>query len=216
MRLLLVFLFCFFCSNSYGQGLNNLWLLGYDSIYQVQTGRVLFDFSFGTRNMSYTTFPMNLKDVAANITDKNGNLLFYTNGVYVADRTHTAMPNGTGLSPGWYSTNLTTYNNGSLLSQAAVIVPKPADSTKYYIIHIPMEGPPSYSSQHLYVSTIDMSLRTGLGDLVNKNQVLLQTDLTPARLTAVKHANGRDLFPLPDYSRLYFRSFQPKHRNCAW
>src|SRR6188768_1809702 len=56
----------------------------------------------------------------ASISDASGQLLFYTNGERVWDRTHNVMPNGHALH-GHYSS-----------SQAALIVPFPDDAQRYY------------------------------------------------------------------------------------
>ncbi|MBK6894735.1 MAG: hypothetical protein IPH00_16795 [Flavobacteriales bacterium] len=42
------------------------------------------------------------------------------------------------------------------------------------------------------MTTIDMSLDSGLGGAVSKNEVLIADTLNEGRITAVRHANGRD------------------------
>ena len=113
----------------------------------------------------------------ASISDENGNLLFYTNGVYVWDRNNELMPDGTGL-----------YSNISV-TQGALIIPKPLDSTHYYIFTLYQH--PDYHG--LYYSTIDMNLNNGYGDIVpgSKNKKLDTINIAE-KLTAVRHANGRD------------------------
>ena len=59
----------------------------------------------------------------ATINDKNGNLLFYTNGEKVWNRNHQVMPNGTGLMGGYSST------------QSAIVVPFPGNDSMYYIFY---------------------------------------------------------------------------------
>ena len=101
-------------------------------------------------------------------------------------RPYAKMPNDDTLSPGWNTNDLISgFNDGALISQSVVIIPHPGDSEVYYLFHVTLEGPPVYSGQHLWVITVDMRLNNGLGDVVSKNVVLLQHDLTPARLTAV-------------------------------
>jgi WD40 repeat protein len=53
------------------------------------------------------------------------------------------------------------------------------------------DGPVIYSN-HLYYTLIDMTLDTGLGGVVTKNNAILNTVLLPIGLTGCKHANGRD------------------------
>src|SRR6476659_883346 len=40
---------------------------------------------------------------SASVSDASGNLLFYTDGITVWDKTHAIMPNGTGLLGGYSS-----------------------------------------------------------------------------------------------------------------
>ena len=57
----------------------------------------------------------------ASISDPFGDLLFYTVGIFVHDRNHNTMQNGTGL------------HADPSCTQWAIIVPKPEDSNVYYI-----------------------------------------------------------------------------------
>ncbi|WP_420604073.1 T9SS type B sorting domain-containing protein [Flagellimonas sp.] len=107
------------------------------------------------------------------ISDASGNLLFYTNGIDVWDRTHSIMPNGDGLLGDASST------------QSSIIVPKPNDPDIYYIFT-------TYPFNGFHYSEVDMTANGGLGDIVNKNVHLL-TEVTE-KLTAVKHANGTDVW----------------------
>ncbi|MBN4066090.1 PKD domain-containing protein, partial [Candidatus Amoebophilus asiaticus] len=111
------------------------------------------------------------------ICDKTtGQLLFYTNGETVWDRTHNAMPNGTGLNGIQFST------------QAALIVPIPNDTNLYYIFTAAMEF--LSISLGIQYSIVDMSLNGGLGDITVKNSPLLIPGTE--KLTGVRHCNGVD------------------------
>ncbi|MBB6612289.1 hypothetical protein H7F15_14660 [Pontibacter sp. Tf4] len=111
---------------------------------------------------------------SASISDKNGNLLFYTNGLTVWNRNHRVMPNGNGLLGGNSST------------QSALIIPKPGSETIYYIFTTDIQA----QSDGLRYSILDMSKDNGNGDLVFKNTFMI----APAteKLTAVRHSNGKD------------------------
>lgn len=125
----------------------------------------------------------------ANITGAEGSLLFSTNGAYVANATGDTMLNGNGLNPSWYTSQ---YPGGLHLSQACLILPKPEASGIYYLLHGTIDNPPGPNANFLYLSTIDMALDGGLGGVVSKNQVLIADALNTGRITAVRHANGRD------------------------
>jgi hypothetical protein len=57
----------------------------------------------------------------SSISDKNGALLFYTNGQTVWNKNHEIMDNGSNLSG--------DPNN----TQSSIIIPKPNDENTYYI-----------------------------------------------------------------------------------
>ncbi len=106
----------------------------------------------------------------ATISDKFGNLQFYTDGSNVWDRTHNLMPNGTGLFGCESST------------QAALIVPNLVDTSIYYIFTTDCDENQGLSGANY--SIVDMSLNSGLGDVSSKNNFLFYP--TTEKLTATK------------------------------
>jgi hypothetical protein len=109
----------------------------------------------------------------ASISDKNGNLLFYSDGTTVWNNENLIMQNGSGLN--CYSSN----------TQGVIIIPKPNDSLKYFVFIINSSG--------LYYNLIDISLDSGKGGIIigYKNVPILLNNLSEKQI-AVKHANGRD------------------------
>ena len=165
-------------------------MMGYESFLGGPPyGGVNMDFNNSTPIINYVGRPMNFGDITATICDTSGNALFYTNAVYIADATDDTMMNGSGLSPSFYTSSVGWY--GLYLPQAALIIPKPGDSTKYYLLHGTVDDSVAYA-HHIYFSEIDMSLNGGLGAVTSKNNVLLNDVLIPGRITGVKHGNGRD------------------------
>jgi len=107
----------------------------------------------------------------ATICDNTGNLLFYSNGVSIANSAHVAMANGTGLNA----------NNGS--TQSVMIVKQPGNTNLYYVFTTVATGWLSYS-------IVDMNLAAGMGSVTVKNATV---DLpTCNRIVAVRHCNGKD------------------------
>lgn len=95
-----------------------------------------------------STGPVALSDSAmsqaegvATMSDANGNLLFYTNGITIYNRNNQVMVNGSGLT------------SNSSNTQAAFVVPFPGNTDKYYVI---TPGPYNYS-------IVDMTLDNGNG-----------------------------------------------------
>ena len=113
----------------------------------------------------------------ATISNSSGQLLFYTDGITVWDKTHAIMPNGTDLLGDPSS------------SQSAIIVPKPGSINTYYIFTVDNEGGPN----GLQYSELDLSLNSGNGDVTANKNVLLSTP-TSEKISAVQHANGVDFW----------------------
>jgi hypothetical protein len=133
------------------------------------------DFNSGSP-VALTNSAMNQYEGVSSIADDNGNLLFYTNGVYVWNANHQLMPNGTGLGGNQSTT------------QSALIVQQPGSTTLYYLFTADFElGPDGYN-----YSIIDISLNGGLGDVTLKNTLIY----TPSseKLTAVNNSNGSDVW----------------------
>jgi len=172
-----------------GQGLNNLWLGGYDSDGPPPFGGVDLDFQSGNLVISTESRAIGYRRTSANISDASGVLIFSTNGAFVANALGDTMLNGSGLSPGWYADQ---YPEGFAISQGVLILPKPEAPGIYYLFHSSVDVWAGPYAQSLYLTTIDISLDGGLGGVTSKNQVILSDDLNVGRLTAVRHANGRD------------------------
>lgn len=95
----------------------------------------------------------------ATISDPDGNLLYYTDGVTVYNRNHNIMLNGTGLAGSFTSTH------------SAIIVPKPGFANMYYIFTV--DSPWNNDNTNgLQYSEVDMTLDNGLGGVTVKNELL--------------------------------------------
>lgn len=115
----------------------------------------------------------NNPDNTSAISDVNGNLLFYTDGMNVWNANNVVMPNGSGL---------VGHGSGG---QCAVIVPIPC-SSKYAIFHVTEFSSPG----SLNYSVVDMSLNGGLGDVVSaQKNVSLGTGWTE-KLCAIYNPNN--------------------------
>lgn len=116
------------------------------------------------------------------ITDADGQLLFYSNGVQVWGRDHAVMPGGEAL------------DGHSSSSQSALIVPVPDDPQRYYLFTAPAQFTDGGTWGGLSYSEIDMAANGGLGAVVAAD-VHLMPSITE-KLTATRHANGRDIWVL--------------------
>ncbi|QQR87181.1 MAG: T9SS type A sorting domain-containing protein [Flavobacteriales bacterium] len=176
---------------AFGQGLDNLWLGGYDNWFGAAPwGGSSINFTTGTPVIYQDPRSIDLLHTAANISDSNGELLFFTNGVVIGKADGDTMQNGAGLNPSDYTDNW--YPDGLLLYQADLIIPKPGHPNRYFLFHNTVDVIPGFTSLYVYLTEVDMSLDGGSGAVLTKNQVLHTGPLQNGHLTGVKHGNGRD------------------------
>lgn len=120
---------------------NNIWAFGY---------HLGLDFNRG--GPSFTATSINALEGCAAVSDRAGNLLFYSDGVRVFDRTHSIMPNGSGLLGSPTST------------QGVAIASVPGEDSLYYLFivdaYFSSIGKTSFS-----YSLVDLRLNGGLGDI---------------------------------------------------
>jgi hypothetical protein len=175
------------------QGLNNLWLGGYQSWAGSPYGGVTLDFTSGSLVIDPVSRDVDFFRTNTNMSDANGNLLFATNGTMVANAMGDTMLNGSGLNPGTYAD---LYPEGLYIAQGVLALPQPNEPNVYYLLHMTIDNSVVINAEHLLLTTIDMSLDGGLGGVVSKNISLLNDELNLGHLTAVRHANGRDWWAL--------------------
>jgi len=110
------------------------------------------------------------------VTNKSGELLFYTDGVSVWNKQHSILQNGTGLNG-----KMSAAQNGLCIRQPG--------SNRYYIFSVPeVES----SDKSCYFSIVDMNLDNGLGAVTEKNTRF--DDLSTEKIAATKHCNGDDIW----------------------
>ncbi len=107
--------------------------------------------------------PMNTPEGTATISDRNGNVLFYTDGETVWNREGNVMPNGTNIGGDQEST------------QSAIIVPFPGDETLFYIFTteeiFDSDGQDRYRMGY---AIVDIKQDMGLGDVTIKGKPLFE------------------------------------------
>ncbi|MDQ1266734.1 MAG: hypothetical protein QG635_1886 [Bacteroidota bacterium] len=111
----------------------------------------------------------------AAISDKNGSLLFYSDGRTVWNKNHNIMEWGEGLK-------------GGTTPAQCFIVGKPGFDNLYYLFTVD----DFWGSNGLKYSIIDMNGNSGLGVVIEKNLTLLKP--ATEKLTAVYHNNGKDIW----------------------
>jgi hypothetical protein len=197
-----------------GQMHDAMWLFGRHSAFG--------DPDYGASVLDFNTEPpiayeqereMNLDVTMASMCDSTGNLLFYTNGAWIANFTHEMVENGDSLNPGEITWN--SYNSGLRVAQSHIILPMPDNPGKYYLFHekVDYHNVLVLAVNPCYYSIIDMNQNNGLGKVLEKNVVIFnEPEKTFGKITAVKHANGRDwwvLFPEKAKNVFYRFLFSP-------
>ncbi|MCW3120529.1 MAG: hypothetical protein JWQ38_21 [Flavipsychrobacter sp.] len=125
---------------------NKVWAFG------VMTG---LDFNFGSPVFISTgLMGKGMPEGCATVSDPSGNLLFYSGGEKVYNKTGSVMPSGSSI------VSFPTIST----EQAAVIIPFIGSHSKYYIFSLASIG---YG--HLAYSIVDMALDGGLGDVVTSS-----------------------------------------------
>ncbi|MGJ8684840.1 MAG: T9SS type B sorting domain-containing protein [Nonlabens sp.] len=122
-----------------------------------------------------TNGQLNTNEGCASISDENGNLLFYTDGITVFDRNHLIMQNGQGLLGNPSST------------QSAIIIPKPQDPDIYYIFTVDTAATGGQDSG-LHWYEVDMTANLGQGavmsSIANPNNLIRTCS---EKITAINH-----------------------------
>ncbi|MDR2137957.1 MAG: hypothetical protein LBP50_00130, partial [Tannerella sp.] len=114
------------------------------------------------------------------MSDANGNLLFYSDGMTVWNRNHQVMTNGSGL----------TGHNSS--AQSGIVIPYPGQSRKYIAVTTGQN-----SSNNLSYSVIDMDGSGGLGEVTTSHKNVPLTGASGVlgeSVAAVRHANSTDFW----------------------
>ena len=170
-----------------------------------------FNFSTTPYTLDSMSRNMSMNRVGNVISDTAGQLLFYSNGIWINNHSHQMMDNGDSLNPGPYTNQARPV--GYFVWESAMIIPHPKQHNKYYMFH---QGWDYDSSQanflgRLYYTLVDMNANNGLGRVELKNQILLEglTDsICAGQLEMVKHANGYDWWLLqPIFGKNGFHTF---------
>ncbi len=159
---------CFCLTNSYiyAQNEADKWYFGFHSGLNFAT----------TPPTALTNGQLSTNEGCATMSNANGELLFYTDGVQIWNNQHQVMPNATDLAGNYSAT------------QSAIIVPQPQQQDIYYIFTVDDIA----HDNGLQYSVVDMTLDDGKGNVSAKNIPLLSP--TSEKITAVSHSNKNDVW----------------------
>ena len=194
------------CIPSHAQKNDYIWLMGYNSNSpgdsSLQGGAYFgiskLDFNQSPAQISYDSLGMNFSRTNVSYCDDDGNLLFYSNGIYVANALDEPIQNSIGLNTGYVTTTWDPgiQTGGYRLPQAILALPSLNIPEQYFLIHSFTDSFPNSNGGDLYYpkilsSLLDLRMNAGHGEMLYKKQDLI-TGSFGFELTATKHANGRD------------------------
>ena len=174
MKNLLIIILVFYAGIISAQKQNNNWV----------NGNRLWNFNNNT-NGNFTDTSINtgntFRQSVSNVSDKNtGNLLFYTNGITIYNKNFSLMENGNDLLGLDTTVNMIEGNNSA---QGSLIIPDPENANKYYVFSLK-------SGYGLRYAVVDMSSNTGLGKVISKNNILLNSINTDTMTSCLSSDGG--------------------------
>ncbi len=198
MKHLLTYLFAFCALAGSAQKHDYTWLAGYSSNAGYSTnfnywfGISKYDFTKQPVSITYDSLGINLKGANCAMSNEDGAVQFYTNGITVRNYLDEII--GDSLHNGYFLNNLPLwYYGGNPSSGLMLVLPNPSNSEKYDIIYGFVDTLPSFfiTVKRILRTQVDMSLNFGKGGLVYKDKPISQSE-SSFSLTAVRHANGKD------------------------
>lgn len=194
--------------------LSGNWVPGSSSIWGLS--KIVFDGASytSTRIEPNNSFITGLTNMA--ISDKYNNILFYTNGLSIFNKSHDTMLNSQGFNQ-YENLNIAFHqsdgDNSFNLPGAVVCLQDLADSNIYHIFHgnfenlyVPQTASLDFVTYHIDETIIDITGDNGKGAVISKNVPILSGQFAPNYLTACRHGNGKDWWLLiPEYKNNVYR-----------
>ena len=144
-NLFLCLLFFFTAFKSYAQGkYDNIWIIGHGG------EGTIFDFANDTVTILYENIDMYHYAANVSICDSLGSLLFYSNGIYIANTNGDLMSNGNNIDLGLLAGSSL---GGVNVPQIILILPKPNSNNLFYIFYKSLNHLPNnmgYYTNFLY------------------------------------------------------------------
>jgi hypothetical protein len=190
--------FCLFPFCSIAQLHDNTWLMGYKGAVDPNDEFGITQFLFSSGSLQYAEnndLYSGFNDNNTVFSDSNGKVVAIFNGYWVNDRSWEKMKGGDSLR---YENepNLFGYSVSDI-PQGGMFLPWPnhPDSLLLFYVSQGNAGIQSFvelASLHLQYALIRLSGNSGLGEVTIRRYVVLEDTIQYGRLSACKHANGRD------------------------
>ncbi|MBK0401963.1 gliding motility-associated C-terminal domain-containing protein [Adhaeribacter sp. BT258] len=132
---------------------------------------------------SFFSSAMVTPEGSATISDKQGNLLFYTDGKTIWNRLHLPMANGTGL------------NGHNSSTQSALIVPQPGNDSVFFVFTSD-QSIAGNSANGVQYSLVNINANNSMGEVLASSKNIPLTGAGPVseKLAGVHHFNNQDIW----------------------
>ena len=178
---------------AFSQQYDNTWMFGYSDALPFRTTSM--NFSGGAPDTSTHQETLSMFVTNASISDSAGNLLFYTNGKRIYKKNYSSVPGSNGFNPGFTTDD---YPSGLPHPQGVLILPVPGHHNLYGVFHESadtfrrsgfLDENPEWLG-YTEISTNQSGNATVVSGTMNTH--VLDDTLALGRITACRHANGRD------------------------
>jgi len=182
----LLILLVLFYKGSTAQAYDRSWLIGTECMIKLTMNGINYDTSSFECGTARTLMDL----PGSNISDTAGNILFFSVGSRVGNPLAQIMENGDTLVDSLFFA--TVFDIPA--AQATLILPR--SNNTFYLFYYSESDSLLASNfgepDRLYYAIVDMNANGGLGKVLKKKQVVHKGLLGEGRLTACRHANGRD------------------------
>jgi len=208
---LFLFLVLIYC-NAVAQRYDYVWLTGYgskDGIVDsnIRYGITKFNFANGSTITSYDSLGIEFNAAICSMSDRDGNLLFYSNGNYIANQLDEMIENSDSLCAGYvtYVEDPSIAKKGQRFPRQIMALPAPEDRNAYLMFHLIIDsiyssGLYNITSRKLLLNKLRFQSPMNKGAMEVRQEVLIDT-LPSLAMAANQHANGRDWWLVGQLSR---------------
>jgi hypothetical protein len=199
------------CIGLFAQKNDYIWLsgygcCGYSSTTGLHFGTSVLDFNATPVHIYKDSLKMNFDWTSTSFCDSDGKLLFYTNGIAIANGNNDTIENGDSVNWGFWLQYVDPQhgNEGYIIKEGIYVIPNLTDNNQFYLFHC-LADSNNWCSGALLVTLIDMSLNQGRGKVIYKNLVLINDKIGDC-IAVTRHGNGKYWWIL----------VQQKNTNCYY
>lgn len=202
------------------------WIMGGNGV----GGGLFLDFNSSPVDISFGQTGITMEGSNTSMSNKNGNILFYSNGCRILNSKGEVMENGDTINPGIIQDSYCNSASGSPIRQGVIAIPSSEDENIYYVLNLDFDLPylsdpnsNSLAPMRLFYQKIDMEQDSGFGAVVLKNQIAVFDTFSRGNIQACKQANGKDWWVIvpKSHSNCYFiipvtaEGIQPAQLKCS-